>query len=242
MAKGIILRAISGRGATDEMLSTTWILIPVIGLALVLGLLLISFLTPYPLGVLIILFVILALAVVVLVFLLILTYKLIKRQSDHIGREAQMRRALIDYLRTMGEEKKVSNGIGPYISAMDAIDKEMSFNEKARDPFLWTILSIIPFVNWYVLYFLTDFTYDHDRRLNAFAQNAQMAGAQIGVILAQPNWRPVHERNFILYLILSVLTGLFYVFWYYVLIMDMNDHFTNEWLFEDQLAREMQRT
>ena len=93
-----------------------------------------------------------------------------------------------------------------------------------------------------MLYFLTKYTFDHDRRLNTFVQNAQLAGAQVGLDLAQPNWKPIHKRGFVLYLVLSIVTlGLFAIYWLYTLITDMNEHFDNEWQFEDLLFREIQK-
>ena len=55
----------------------------------------------------------------------------------------------MDYLRTRGEENGRSDGISENLGAMDKIDQEIRFNEKPRDPVLWTIFSIfVPFVLW----------------------------------------------------------------------------------------------
>lgn len=234
-----MMNAIAGRGATDERMDTIWALLPILAWVVTIAASISALFLGFVAG----LSIRIIAGIVAGILLAVLSYKLIKRQSGHILREAQMRRATIDYLRIKGAERGASNNVEQYLSAMDAIDREMTFNEKPRDPVLWAILSIIiPFVSLYVLYFLTKYTFDHDRRLNSFAQNAQLAGAQLGLDLAQPNWRPVHDRSFILYLILSIVTlGLFVIYWYYVLITDMNEHFDNEWLFEDQLAREIQK-
>jgi hypothetical protein len=33
--------------------------------------------------------------------------------------------------------------------------------------------------------------------------------------------------------------GLFLIYWYYVLIKDLNEHFRAQWQFEDQIATQM---
>jgi hypothetical protein len=55
-----------------------------------------------------------------------------------------------------------------------------------------------------------------------------------------PSWKTLPERSFFIYLILTLLTcGLFLIYWYYVLIKDLNDHFGAQWQFEDQIAAQM---
>ncbi len=56
-----------------------------------------------------------------------------------------------------------------------------------------------------------------------------------------PMWRPVKERSFLLYIIITIIISLFAIYWAYVLIKDLNEHFKNEWEFEDALVSATQR-
>lgn len=44
------------------------------------------------------------------------------------------------------------------------------------------------------------------------------------------------DRSMILYVILTIFTGIFALYWLYVLVKDPNDHFANQWRFEDSLV------
>ncbi|MEI6797346.1 MAG: DUF4234 domain-containing protein, partial [Methanomassiliicoccales archaeon] len=68
------------------------------------------------------------------------------------------------------------------------------------------------------------------------------AGQQMGVNIMMPSWKTLPERSFVIYLVLTIVTlGLFMFYWVYVIIKDMNEHMKNQWAFEDQLLREMNR-
>ncbi|WP_019178153.1 zinc ribbon domain-containing protein [Methanomassiliicoccus luminyensis] len=255
-AKARIADIIRRRGQSDEVLSDMWILLPILALGVsivavvAMGLRMAtafsegfdpnSGLGPFWADI-----AVLAIASLVsMVLFLVLNYKLLKRQYEHIAREAALRRALIDFLRAKGEERGAGQNVYQYVQAMEAIDREGVFNEKQRDPLLWTLAPLIPIVGgilwYYSMWFLTEYTPHHDRRWVAFAQNAQYAGSQVGMELSPP--RPaVPERSTVLYLILTFLFGVFAVYWYWVIIKDYNEHFRAEWEFEDRLLGEIQR-
>jgi hypothetical protein len=240
-AKQRLIEIIQRRSSTDEVIPTIWILFPILAviLAVVVGTVALFFNLVSGLVVFI------AGTILAVVLIAILNYKLLKRQDGHMAREAALRRALIDYFRARGEERGVGYNVFQYTQAMEGIDRDALFREKRRDPLLWTLVVFIPIVGWilyaYMLYFLTDFNSNHDKRWSFFVQNAQLAGNQMGLVFVPPTWRTVPERSFVLYLVITILLSIFLVWWYYVLIKDLNDHFYNEWEFEDQLLRELQK-
>lgn len=242
-AKQRIMETISQRGHTDEMIPEWWVLLPILVVLLSVGVSIIGFFyAPFAS-----IFVTIGASIVSAIIILLLIYKLLKRHNLHLAREATLRRSIIDFFRFKGEEKGAGNQVYQYTQAMEGIDREGLAVEKPQDALLWTILCIIPIINYvaYILiaYWLTNFSPGHDRRFFAFAQNTQYAGNQVGMQnLMPPVWRPVPERSFILYIVLTIVTfGLFAIYWVYVLIKDLNEHFKNEWEFEDALVAQMQR-
>jgi amino acid transporter len=242
-AKQRILGTINERGRTDEMIPEWWVLLPVIAVVISVGVTILGFFFAPLAGIV----VSLAVGVVTTIIVLLLIYKLLKRHNLHLVREANLRRGIIDYLRFKTDEKGAGQNVYQYTQAMEGLDREAVATEKPQDALLWTILCIIPIIEYvaYILiaYWLTTFDSNHDRRFFAFAQNTQYAGSQIGMgSIMPPMWRQVPDRSFILYVVLTIITfGLFALYWAYVLIKDMNEHFKNEWEFEDALVRELQR-
>jgi hypothetical protein len=242
-AKQRIMEAINRRGQTDEMIPTWWVFLPLFAVLLSMVFNFAGFYVNIPGGFI----VTTAVSLIVAIVVLLLIYKLLKRHNLHMAREAALRRGTIDFFKFKAEEKGVGPQVSQYTQAMENIDREGLGSEKPQDALLWTILCIIPFINYvaYILigYWLTNFSPGHDRRFFAFAQNTQYAGTQIGMQnLLPPMWRPVPERSFLLYIILTIITlGLFAIYWVYVLIKDLNEHFQNQWEFEDALSREIQK-
>lgn len=98
------------------------------------------------------------------------------------------------------------------------------------------ILLVSAVLEFYLFYFLTQTMLDHDRRWNTFAYNARRAMSKLGF----PSGRPYRvsrlpERSMVLYIILSILTGIFLYYWIYVILKDPNEHFQYQWEFEDNV-------
>jgi hypothetical protein len=240
-AKQRIMEAVGQRGRTDEIIPEWWVLLPILAFVLSVGISIAGIFIPA-------LFIVsIGASIVGTIIVLFLIYKLLKRHNLHLAREAALRRSIIDFFKFKGEEKGAGYQVYQYTQAMEGIDREGLAVEKPQDAILWTILTIIPIISIvaYILiaYWLTNFSPGHDRRFFAFAQNSQYAGNQVGMQnLMPPVWRPVPERSFILYIILTIVTfGLFAIYWVYVLIKDLNEHFKNEWEFEDALVAQIQR-
>jgi hypothetical protein len=69
----------------------------------------------------------------------------------------------------------------------------------------------------------------------AFMQQVQSAFSKFEKTVVFPFWKSLPDRSYFLYLILWFITGLFSLYWNYVLITDFNDHFRAQWQVEDQL-------
>ena len=97
--------------------------------------------------------------------------------------------------------------------------------------FVFSILEI------YMMMFLMTETWGHDARWEIFVERTRTAMARLGYpsgTIRVASHLP--QRSFPLYFVLSILTGGFFVFyWWYTLIKDPNDHFRRQWEVEDQL-------
>ena len=86
----------------------------------------------------------------------------------------------------------------------------------------------------YLLYFLTQTMLEHDGRWNVFAFNSRRAMSKLGFPPGRPyRMSRLPDRSMVLYIILTIFTGVFVLYWLYVLAKDPNEHFMYQWEFED---------
>lgn len=235
--------AIQWRYQTDKFINVIWAFLPLIGF--IIGVAVTAVTALVVTDVLTLTLVSMGTGIISMVFIIILLYMLFSRNNRHTRREAMLRRSIIDFLRSRAVENGVINDISAEIQTMESIDYESRMREPERNAALWSLLPLIPVVGWIfflvALYYLTSYPVPHDRRWHAFTQQVQSAGSKLGMSMMLPSWKTIPERSFIIYLILTILTlGLFIFYWYYVLIKDINEHYTIQWQFEDQLMREVQ--
>ena len=90
---------------------------------------------------------------------------------------------------------------------------------------------------FYMLHFLTDDAWKHDRTWTDFARGTKVAIARAGGTAGGiDEGYPMQRRPSALYVILSFVTfGLFLVFWWYATVKDTNDHYARQARFEDEL-------
>jgi len=156
-------------------------------------------------------------------------YYLIKRQRDHFKRQRKLEMGIIELLKSRGIEEIT-------LRQLQTIHDEAKREEKERNPVLWTILSFIPFVSLYTLYFLTTDAGNHAARQRRFMTFASTALSKIGISLpGETHYIP--KRSFALYLILTLVTlGIFGIYWEYLLFKDFNDHFEDHRIWEEILS------
>ena len=116
--------------------------------------------------------------------------------------------------------------------------REANAEETEKSAILWAILSaFVPFVQWYVNYFLMNDFYRHEQREDGFWEDLGRAMNKLGINFSVPRrTEAMPNRSFVLYLILTIITmGLFGVYWIYVLLKDPNEHFKYHIEAESQL-------
>lgn len=246
-AKGQIAGAIQNRGMTDDMMSGIWAFWPILSLIIagVIGaiIIVVGYASAGSGG--LIVGVVVTVIITILLFA-ILNYKLLKRMDEHRKREMALRMAIISYLKEKGAETQRAQLIANEVSALESINQEAMYKEKERTPVLWTFLGLFPILNLIVMYFLGEFPFDHDKRWHAFTQYTQAACQKLGINVMTPSWSTIKERPTVLLLILTLVlyfvTGLgliVMIYWYYIIIKDLNEHFQAQWQFEDQLMAQL---
>lgn len=180
------------------------------------------------------------LALVYLVFPIIgifwayLLYRLVKRRNMHFQRQLFLYDDLIALAKDMGTKKGID--IALPLNNLDRTSREAKFEETEKSAALWAILSFIfGIISFYVFYFLNKDFYRHERRQDIFTDDLAKLLAMVGISLNLPRTSyPVPDRSFILYLVLTIVTGgLFAIYWVYTLLTDPNNHFQYQALIED---------
>lgn len=211
------------------------------------------------------------------IILVAFIYLLVKRQNDHYLREARLRSAVMSLIKAAAWSPERANDIAPETLALSRVE---SIHEKQRNPWLWSLIFLIPValgffvlaafwfiasvgspediaigavisivaavvlvslalfvLELYLLYFLTKTMLDHDARWNLFAYNSGRALLKLGFRPVVAYMTPrLPDRSLVLYVILTIFIGIFVLYWFYVLVKDPNDHFANQWRFEDSLV------
>jgi hypothetical protein len=157
---------------------------------------------------------------------LVLTYELVKRRNLHFARQNLLFNSLILDFKSYAE----NNGLKEENNLLTAnrILNEAKVRENRKDPVLWAVLSaFLPFVSWFVNYFLMKDFYNHERREEIFWGNLSNILHNFGMNFSVPSRNEViPNRSFGLNLILTIITvGLFGIYWVQILLRDPNEHF-----------------
>jgi hypothetical protein len=160
-------------------------------------------------------------------------YYMIERRNAHFRRQQQFFLNLQSYLRS-----KMGPGESENIFRLSQLSEESIFEEHDRPSGLWSVLYIFvtPIVGLIIAFNITQDLRRHEE-LQAKCQTtllSTLAEANLG----QPTLPPsrLHKRDPLLFLILTAITGgLFWIYWFYTLLKDYNEHFQDQAQFEDQL-------
>ena len=243
LGKNTITEAVRIRRETDDIMSALWILSPLLGgvafFAILFGsIFLIAAPSPVNTGLFGGVIVGFIAGIIIAIILFVLPwYRLIKRRNAHFRRDRMLREGLINYVRGVAAERGIEANMTIELATMTSIHSEANGEEDEKSAVLWIVLSVITFglLSLYVWYFLTKDPHKHDVRQLAFTQQVQSAFSKLGKTVVFPFWKSLPDRSYFLYLILTWITGLFSLYWNYVLITDFNDHFRAQWQVEDQL-------
>ena len=177
-------------------------------------------------------FALIALYVVLLVGAFALFY-FIDRRNNHFMRQRLLFAAISSYLQA-----RSGSTFGESVAKLTQLADDSMIEEQDRPAGLWATLYVFvtPIVGLVIAYTLTQDLRRHEGRQGECQQTLALAFEEGEV--ARPSfatYKP-HNRDPMVYLILTAITaGLFWIYWFYVLLKDYNEHFRDQWVFEDQI-------
>ncbi len=89
----------------------------------------------------------------------------------------------------------------------------------------------------YMFYFLTKELDEHETNWIGFTHSSTLVLHRLGVPVPTYQPRVSPDRSFALYFVLSLFIPFFLYYWWYVLMKDPNEHYRDQWSFEEGLLR-----
>ena len=170
---------------------------------------------------------------IVLLFGAAAFYFMVDRRNQHFARQQLLFSSLHSYL--LGSAK---TGSSNSISRLRYFSDDSVFGERHRPAGVWAILFLFvaPIAGLALPYDLTrDLSFHEELQIKyqtTLVDALREAGYQ------PPTFPPskLHKREPLFFVILSAITaGLFWIYWFYTLLKDFNDHFADQARFEDQI-------
>lgn len=231
----IIRRAIEEARRTDYIMPTWLPFIPSTLAVFALELLLLgAMLNPTALvGITIMTLITLVISIPLGIYVL---YKLISRRNNHFKRVHKLYKNIIALLDSLGMK-------GPEIADIRWWVQEMEYEESPRYTGLWIILTLVTgLATFYVYHFLNKDFYNHERREERIFKDLQSIFEKEGIPVGNLDISVIPNRNTILYIILTVITGgLFGLYWIYTLVRDPNNHFIEHRRIEEKLLQGLEQ-
>ena len=167
--------------------------------------------------------------------LAILTYKQVRRLSEHASREASIRMGLLERAQSL---------LGPTadadeeIESMKRIDGEASDKERLPRQ-MYTAMIALPLiglaVGFYYLYHLNRLPWPHESRWLGYLRQYSSACSRKGITAPSLPSPMTTKRSFALYAFASLVFFPILAYWHQLLIRELNEHFKAQWKVEDEL-------
>lgn len=165
-------------------------------------------------------------------------YKLMERRDTHLARIANVAYSSTGLLREKARAAGREADIAPELQQLDMIQAQMNEQGKERGAVLWLVLGILTGIGILIgYYFIMDDMLRHDQLEAQYFTLMSQAMLKVGISQqasqAMPN---IPERNYVAYLLLSLVTcGIYYFYWEYALIGDGNIHVESQVQWEDYI-------
>lgn len=170
---------------------------------------------------------------VVLFFGALSFYYLIDRRNRHFGRQQLLFSAVHRYLTS---KRAASENIAELGYLLD----DSTYVEREKPAGLWALLVLFvpPIVGLIASYSLTQDMRRHDELQSKYQVALAPCLVEAGFEEANFPAYKFHNRDPVLFTILTAITGgLFWIYWYYTLLKDYNEHFTDQAKFEEQILK-----
>ncbi len=162
-------------------------------------------------------------------------YYMIDRRNHHFVRQQLLFSTLHRYLAAKAPDSE-------NVSRLGHILEDSGCDERDRPAGVWAILFLFvtPIVGLLAAYNLTQDLRRHEDSQSVYQTTLANAFSDAGV--QQTTFAPYksHRREPFLFIILSAITaGLFWIYWFYTLLKDYNEHFSDQAKVEDQILNSL---
>jgi hypothetical protein len=156
-------------------------------------------------------------------------YKWVKRRNDHFRRTLAFSEVVAEIAELL--RFKRAHAVKSRLNELREV------NTKMKDPIANAILIIVPFYIFYVFHFLNkDFAKHSEKERLLLAELIEDIRERYPHFTRRVDeLEPVPDRSTLLYVILTLVTGLFLVYWVYTLTKDPNKHFEAHSLMEREI-------
>lgn len=164
-------------------------------------------------------------------------YYLIERRNNHFRRQQLLFSALNSFLG-----QKTRGAFNSAVFRLEESSQDSTFEERDRPAGLWSVLYLFvtPIVGLIVGYALTQDLRRHEELQSSYQANLVSALKENGFEPPAATPSRAHRRDAILFVILTAITGgLFWIYWFYTLLKDYNDHFQDQTQFEDAIFTQL---
>ena len=160
-------------------------------------------------------------------------YFMIERRNCHFRRQQRLFSTLQRYLSSKTEAVENENVFRLWQSS-----EESALEERDRPAGLWSVLYLFvsPIVGLIVAFNLTQDLRGHEELQAKYQTTLLGALSDVGIVPPTFPQCRLHKRDPILFIILTAITGgLFWIYWFYTLLKDYNQHFQDQARYEDQI-------
>lgn len=161
------------------------------------------------------------------------TFYFLDRRNRHFKRQQLLFAAISSHLSS-------KNSIaGENVGKLNEVVDDSLLEEHDRPAGLWAVLYVFvtPVVGLVVAYNLTQDLRKHEERQLAYQTTLASALEQSDFPRPSFSVSRKHNRDPMVYLILTAITaGLFWIYWFYTILRDYNEHFEDQAVLEDQIV------
>ncbi len=165
-------------------------------------------------------------------------YKLMDRRDQHLARMANTVNTSVAILREKAAAAGSEELISQELQQLEYVQREMYEQSRERGAALWLVIAILTGIGVLIGYYLImDDMKRHDELEAHYFTMMSYALTRMGLSAQASQAAPnMPERNFVTYLLLSIVTcGIFSFYWLYCLVKDGNEHVLAQVQWEDYI-------
>jgi hypothetical protein len=172
-------------------------------------------------------------------------YQMVRRMRDHNARRLDLLEAALAFGWEEAERRGLQDDLTPsFQRASLHVATLRKQTTEFRDPIIWLLLSIIASAVIHVIAFilLDQDLVTHDQAEVGIEYELALIYGQLGQQLSFPDQlRVKHPHNYVGRVVATVFSfGIYFLWWYYNMMREGNEHFYKNWTQEDALANAVQ--